>query len=276
MVVRHVALTSMVAGVSTSELMIVAAALQKQVARDFAPVWRRRATVSAFASLDDVPLGYWPVVVVDNVPQGAGVHLDEDQQPYALVELTNDWSLTASHETLEMLADPFGARLVAGNSPKPEQGRVEFLVEVCDPCEADTFAYSVNGVMVSDFYTPHFFDPSSAAGVRYSFTGSIEKPRDVLAGGYLSWKDSVSGEWWQKTFFGTHPEYRSLGRMNREKATCPREFVNEFVPQAFEAARKVGRSAQLTAALDTGRAVKQCKSKADAWRREIAAVTGRE
>ncbi|MDJ0346198.1 hypothetical protein QMK19_16000 [Streptomyces sp. H10-C2] len=35
-----------------------------------------------------------------------------------------------------MLGDPWGNRLVAGQSPKPGQGAVEFLVEVADPPEA--------------------------------------------------------------------------------------------------------------------------------------------
>lgn len=46
---------------------------------------------------------------------------------------------------------------------------------------------TVNGVLVSDFYTPHFFDPVKNASVRYSFTGAIDKPRQVLRGGYISW-----------------------------------------------------------------------------------------
>jgi hypothetical protein len=45
-----------------------------------------------------------------------------------------------------MLVDPSGNRLVAGDSPKTDQGRVSFLVEVCDPSEAADFAYSANGV----------------------------------------------------------------------------------------------------------------------------------
>ena len=92
--------------------------------------------------------------------------------------MSDSWSLTALHEMLEMLADPFGNRLVPGQSPKPDQGRVEFLVEVCDPSEADEFGYTVNDILVSDFYTPHFFDPVKADGVRYSFTGAITEPRD--------------------------------------------------------------------------------------------------
>jgi len=98
--------------------------------------------------------------------------------------------------------DPFGDRLVAGTSPKPRQGRVEFLVEVCDPSEDPAYSYTVNGIVVSDFYTPAFFDPLGAAGARYSFAGHITGPRRILEGGYLSWHDPVSDHWWQQIWFG--------------------------------------------------------------------------
>jgi hypothetical protein len=68
---------------------------------------------------------------------------------------------------------------------------------VCDPSEAAEFGYSVNSILVSDFYTPEFFDPVTAPGVRYSFTGAIKAPRQVLNGGYLSWRDPVSTHLWQ-------------------------------------------------------------------------------
>src|SRR5712691_3227825 len=133
----HVGLVTETQRLSARELTRVAAALQKQVTRDFAPIWRVKATVSAFATLDDVPNGYWPVIVMHNIntPGAAGVHQDKDGQPYALVQYSRSWSLTASHEVLEMLGDPFGNRLVAGRSLMPKQGRVEYLVEVCDACE---------------------------------------------------------------------------------------------------------------------------------------------
>jgi hypothetical protein len=60
---------------------------------------------------------------------------------------------------------------------------------VCDPCQASEFAYSVNSVMVSDFYTPQYFDPVKSSGVRYSISGQVLGPREVLDGGYLSWFD---------------------------------------------------------------------------------------
>ena len=49
--------------------------------------------------------------------------------------------------------------------------------------------YTVNGVPVSDFYTPHYFDPVRIDSVRYSFTGAIEAPLEILERGYLSWID---------------------------------------------------------------------------------------
>src|SRR5438132_1588969 len=100
-------------GIAISDLTRVAAALQKQVTRDFGPIWEVEATVDAFAHLEDVPLGYWNIVISSNVPDSAlGYHVDPSGQPLALVKPTGNWSLTASHECLEMLADPFGNRLV--------------------------------------------------------------------------------------------------------------------------------------------------------------------
>jgi len=149
----------------------------------------------------------------------AGIHLDQDGQPFALITSGPGWALTASHEALEMLADPFGNRTIAGPSIKPGQGRVSYLVEVCDPSEATAFSYSVNDIVVSDFYTPSFFDPVTSQGVRYSFTGAIKKPRQVLKGGYLSWQEPVSGDWWQATFFGAKLTFRNLGPIDAAKGS---------------------------------------------------------
>ena len=204
----HVALTTDgTVPVAIEELTRVAAALAKQVLRDFSPIWTIDATVDAFEKLDDVPMDYWPIIVQKDVQGAAGYHEDDNGQPFALVEFEKEWSLTASHECLEMLADPFGRRVRAGKMPDQalavglKSGRVSFLVEVCDPSEDVKFAYQVNGVTVSDFYTPQYFDPVAAPGVRYSFTGAIDAPRKVLEGGYLSWRDPRTGHWFQLRMF---------------------------------------------------------------------------
>jgi hypothetical protein len=229
-------------------VMEVAAALQKQVTRDFAPIWDISATVDSFAKLSDVPLGYWPVLLVEDVRGAAGVHLDEDGQPFALVEVGSSWSLTASHEVLEMLADPFGSRLVAGASPKSDQGRVEFLVEVCDPSEDIRWSYTVNDIVVSDFYTPRYFDPVSASGVRYGFTGALTEPRQVREGGYLSWHDPDDDHWYQLTFLDAKPSVRDLGTFARN-GKSPREIIDAKTRREFPAINKMSNLDGSTPAL---------------------------
>jgi hypothetical protein len=237
MLIRQVALVSDTPGLSLRSMAPVAAALQKQVTRDFGPIWEIDATVDAFESLDDVPLGVWPILVGDEGQGGGGVHLDRNHQPFALVDFTRQWTLTASHECLEMIADPFGNRTVAGDSLIESQGRVEFLVEVCDPCEAPRFAYRVNGVLVSDFYTQRFFDPPDPAGtaIRYDFRGHIRAPREVLQGGYVSWRDPVSNHWFQQIFFRGRKEFRDLGVFEGAHASL-REWIDG---QADEERKKV-------------------------------------
>ena len=95
--------------------------------------------------------------------------------------------MTLSHEVLEMITDPFGNKLIAAALRGDPARRVNYLVEVCDPC-LSTF-YPVNGVPVSDFYTPQYFDPVCTEGTRYSFTGEIERPLQILEGGYVTFLD---------------------------------------------------------------------------------------
>jgi hypothetical protein len=216
MLTAHVAIVSEESKITAAELTTVAGALSKQVSRDFGPLWEVNADVAAYQRLEDVPLDYWPIIVKDDIgdPSAAGYHEDQHGQPLALVQYDASWSLTASHECLEMLADPFGRRVIAGESPVQGQGRVNFLVEVCDPCEASACAYTINGVQVSDFFTPHFFDPVQSAGVRYSYTGALTAPRQVLKDGYLSWYVPASKRWWQRTWFGSQPSDKALQNLN--------------------------------------------------------------
>jgi hypothetical protein len=147
---HHVALVSLTREISLAQLAPVSAAIQKQISRDFGPLWDIEATVDAFEKLEDAPIGYWHVLLQDELPNGAaGLHKrDDNKQPFALVALTNNWPVFMSHEVLEMLVDPQGSLTRAGNSPKAGQGRVEFLIEVCDPCQSSKFAYPLPSGLV--------------------------------------------------------------------------------------------------------------------------------
>lgn len=226
MLLKQLALVSETAAVSFGQVAQISAALQKQVSRDFGPIWNIQATIDAFQTLDDVPAGYWPILIRDDIdqPGAAGYHKTDDGQPLSLVRASTQTSLTCSHECLEMLADPSGDRLIPGDSLKNGQGRVLYLLEVCDPSESVDFAYRVNGILVSDFYTPNFFDPVANPAIRYSFSGAIQRPLQVLDGGYLSWQVPGADEWWQFRNFGPAPGYVPL-----QAHPLPGQSLREFI-----------------------------------------------
>lgn len=196
----HVALVSQTGKVRRPALMQIAAAVQKQVQRDLAELWHVTATVDAFDTLPEVPADYWRVVIRDNInlPGALGAHWTEDGQPFALVQASDDVDRTChrvSHEVLEMLIDPPGTRMLAGPPPNNPSGRVNYIVEICDPTQAS--AYPINGIHVCDFVTPAYFGPVAAAGARYSYSGKVTAPRQLLEGGYYSWVDLISNHLWQ-------------------------------------------------------------------------------
>src|SRR5438132_85170 len=117
MLIRHIALVSDTKQISASELTKVGAALSKQASRDFAPIWGIQANVHAFAKLEDVPLGYWPVIVRDDImePGAAGYHTDDKGSPFALVQYDRGWSLNASFRSLREFID--------FNTPTPMEKR---------------------------------------------------------------------------------------------------------------------------------------------------------
>src|SRR5262249_16329343 len=121
-------------------------------------------------------------------------------------------------ETLEMLVDPAGNRLqasraieIAGNDVQDATGEFQYLVEACDPCEDNSFAYSIDGIAVSDFITPHYYDPVATTATRSSFGGNVTRPRQLLPGGYISFIDEAANEVEQILFLGPAPVLRDLG-----------------------------------------------------------------
>jgi hypothetical protein len=202
-----------------------AAAINIQIARDLSQFWDIDATVVFLPRPDKIPIGVWPVRLVHSLPpREGGFHLTRHNQPYAKVIAhpgDNGWTIDASHEILEMLVDPFGNRMQTGQAIAISRegtitdtdGQFSYLVEVCDPCEAASCAYSIQGIAVSDFLTPHFYDSAASFGTRYSFTGAIAAPRQVLPGGYVSYLNLATNKW-QQIFWvdsGKPPTIRSLG-----------------------------------------------------------------
>jgi hypothetical protein len=239
--IQQIALISETPDVPLAALAPVAAAIQKQVTRDVGPLWGIQATVDCFDRVQSMPGGYWPIIVRSDLPAAGanGIHEDKNKQPFALVRAMKGWELSASHEAIEMLIDPFGLKTVAGPSPLAGQGRVNFLVEICDPCQ--TARYPVNDIWLSDFCTPNYYDPIASTAVRYSFTGAVPAPRQVLKGGYLTWLDPATDHWFRTSFFGPKPRIIDLGPLAETPLMNFRSFIYSKTPEAFAARFKVSK-----------------------------------
>jgi hypothetical protein len=225
------------------ELMqAVAAALTIQVTRDLPQFWNVQATVTYEPNASKIPAGVWPVFLVKTLPPGeGGFHLDQHNQPYAKVIASpgsDEWTIDASHETLEMLVDPNGNRLQPSTSIQIENGKIVdgtgqfgYLVEACDPCEADNYAYPIQGVAVSDFLTPHFYDPVVTPGTRYSFTGAIKAPRQILPGGYISWVNQQTNEM-QQLLWVDPTKAPKIVNLGPASGASLREWVDNYMAEA--------------------------------------------
>lgn len=243
--IHHVAIVSESSKIDFNDISIVAAAVNKQVVRDFGPAWGISATVQAFGSLEAVPSDYYQVVLVDDdkVPNAAGYHTDAHGQPLAVVEVAGNWPVTVSHEVLEMLADPSGNRIAsAGPCVQmecreighivPEGKRFDYLVEVCDPVESD--GYTINGVPVSNFVLPCFYSSSEQI---CDFLGTTA--RLSVECGYITFRDPVDGYWYQIFRAAGTPGTVSAHRFSGVPLGC------SLREQADHAARsKSGRSYQ--------------------------------
>ena len=222
MSVSQIGLVDKTGNIDSELLQETAAAISIQVTRDLWPIWGVNATVQHLPSPKKIPVGVWPVFLVAKLPPGeGGFHLDKRNQPYAEVIASpdsDDWTLDASHEIVEMLVDPMGNRLqtsraieISASGVADTTGEFDYLVEACDPCEADAYAYSINGIAVSDFITPNFYDPVATSGMRYSYGGNIRAPRQVLPGGYISFVDPETSHVEQILLVGPEPQVVDLG-----------------------------------------------------------------
>ncbi|MCU1264533.1 MAG: hypothetical protein JWM21_851 [Acidobacteria bacterium] len=114
MLIQQIAVVSEAAGISLADLSPVSAALQTGDS-DLIPLWGLQATVDCFAGIENVPSGYWKVIITDHLqPSKGGRHReDANGQPFALVRAKAGWPISASYEVVELLVDPFGRRLVS-------------------------------------------------------------------------------------------------------------------------------------------------------------------
>lgn len=206
--------------VTHDELVAAAAALTIQAQQHFGlpPPYGYGvgASVRAGAGPFDVQPHEW-VIGLFSKPDVAGALGYHDQTPHGqplakvfpLLDAADGsrWTVTASHELLELLADPNIARCAQARDGKM------WAYEVCDACEA--LSYTINGVYVSDFVLPPYFEPvSSMSGLKFDWMGHIKAPLEILPGGYGQWFDPARG-WVQVTNFSKLPRAFRLSTTGR-------------------------------------------------------------
>jgi len=190
--------------VKDSEVPAVVNALQTQLTRDFSQAWGIEADLRFVSKGQKPKAGEWWLTILDDSDQAGalGYHdVTNEGLPLAKVFAKTDlnyneiWSVTASHELLEMLGDPEINLTVFIES---KTGGRLYAYEVCDACEADKFGYKINGVLVSDFVFPSWFESFRKQGTLFDFTKNIKKPFQLLSGGYIGIYDVNSGSGWKQ------------------------------------------------------------------------------
>ncbi len=191
------------AHVEAAAVAAAAAALSRQVNEHFAlppPIGfgigcrLRVASVGAPPQPDE-----WVLLLTDKIDvSGAlGYH---DVTPHGLpvmrvfpkldIDEGLPWTPTASHELLETLADPNIAKCA-----QAPDGRM-WAYEVADAVEADS--YLIDGVPVSNFVTPLYFEPPAhLTDAQFDYLKLVKQPYEIRPGGYNQFWTGTS---WQEVF----------------------------------------------------------------------------
>jgi hypothetical protein len=190
--------------VTDAEVVRAIPAFQKQVSQDFCGAWGIDATLKFLSPKAKLPSGGWLLGIFDDADQAGalGYHdLTRAGLPlgkvFAKTTIADGglWTVTFSHELLEMLADP-NINLCAFD----EDNHRLYAYEVCDAVEADALGYKIDGTVVSDFVLPGWFEPLHVTkGERFAFKSKLKAPFELLAGGYIGYYDLAGGGWQQLT-----------------------------------------------------------------------------
>lgn len=200
--------------ITDSELQSVIRAINRQIAEDFEPYWSFGARLRLEGKASKAPgketlselrgdavIYLWDKTDVDNA---LGYHANNAAGiPYGFVftELSTqqkeNWTVTLSHEALELLGDAQGNLLVQGPHPADPKQQVFHWFEMCDAVQSQT--YRVDGVEVANFVLPLYFTTEEQKGGRNDFLclrdkkGVGLKSFGVTAGGYIGFYDPSKG-----------------------------------------------------------------------------------
>ncbi len=194
-----------------ADVQEVIRAVNRQLSEDFARHWHRHAQLRLEGPIGRRPDRSHPeelrgdaiLYLWDEVDQAdaLGYHdLNYRGIPFGVVftelaeELGEPWTVTFSHEALELAMDPEANLLARGPHPEDPSRSVYHWYELCDAVQAQS--YEIDGVEVSNFVLPLYFTEGDEEGSRNDFLGDEERPLasfGVAPGGYIGFFDPETG-----------------------------------------------------------------------------------
>jgi hypothetical protein len=196
--------------------------INRQISEDFQPYWSFGATLRLEGPIGEHPStrtlgdmrGDAVLYLLDgsNGLGASGWHVANYKDiPYGFVflglceKMKEAWSVTLSHEALELIGDPMANLLVEGNHPFDRRRRVFHLFEMCDAVQAES--YAIDSVEVSNFVLPSYFSLGEQDGRRNDFLGRSHDGKTLRSfgmnpGGYLNIFDPRTGKW-EQPFYET-------------------------------------------------------------------------
>lgn len=189
--------------VSDADLLVAIRAVNEQIANDFVPYWSMPATLRLEGTLMKLPRANAAAVIrgdaVLYVTSQTGKNDPEgfhDRNlrgvPYGVVytemsaQLGDPWSVTLSHETLELIGDPQANNYVMGPSPRDRRKKVFYWFEMCDPVSSQS--YEIGDVALQNFVLPAYFEPP-VPGARTNFLGSAVEAFGIAPESYVGYYD---------------------------------------------------------------------------------------
>ncbi|MFA0811670.1 hypothetical protein [Microbulbifer epialgicus] len=152
-----------------------------------------------------------------------GYHsLNNRETPFGFVftDFLENWTVTFSHEFLEMIVDPIANILVPGPDPRHPDALALHAYEVCDAVER--FSYSIDNIEVSNFVTPNYFVQGEPLGTRNDFLGVGVESFGITEGSHIAYLDLVSGQW--ETEIGEARRQSALEKARIDAMRCKERY----------------------------------------------------
>ena len=188
-------------------------------------------------------LAPWLGMAIGALSGALGYHdLNARAIPFGFVfdldERSDDWTVTLSHEALEMMLDPLASALVPG--PNPKDGNLALhTYEVCDAVERTD--YDIDGVRVSNFVTPSFFTVGDEPATRNDFLGIGVESFRALPGSHLAYFRLDTNRWETHVEANLPRNARAAARFDEKNLPEPKTPRDEVAIQGVLEAYKNGK-----------------------------------